>query len=84
MSPLSEMLTASKTKLRIVQEFRPKFLDSEERPHVKEVNRRFAGGEQDRAAVGPFGVVGYTMSKIDRGAFGSIGPLPTGLKAVRT
>ena len=63
------MLTASKTKLRIGQEFRPKFFDSEEQPHIKEVNRRLAGGERVGRRSGPFGVVGYTMSKIDRRGF---------------
>jgi hypothetical protein len=37
-SSIDENATASKTKLRMGQEFRPKFSDSEEQPHVKEVN----------------------------------------------
>jgi hypothetical protein len=46
-------------------------LESEEQPHVKEVNGAVPGG---RAGAGggrvPFGVGGYTMSKIDRRGFG--------------
>jgi len=38
--------------LRIGQESRPKFFESEEQPHVKEVNGAVPGDERIRAAVG--------------------------------
>ena len=45
------------------------FFESEEQPHVKEVNGRFFGASGFGQRAVPFGVVGYTMSKIDRRGF---------------
>ena len=41
-------------------------------------------GERGLRRVGPFGVVGYTMSKIDRGLFRLQRTASRGLEVVRT
>src|SRR5882724_6424853 len=64
--------------LRIGQELRPIFFESEERPHVKEVNGVVLGGEWVRAAIGAVrGGRIHDVKDPPAGALGSVGP-PSG------